>query len=262
MSATDYYGLSYMPFSGDADNDLNRFDSNDLKQAIAVTQVTSRESGIGLLTGPAGSGITFSAYYARQNLDASQYTIRYYPVCHITPRDFYKGICRITGTEPKEKGREAMISAIRERALALKAQGRPFFLFVDNAQNIPNVIMQDIPTLMMGEYGVLCGTEELRGRIRSSCGDTLHQLVCGHYSFHGLSQQECSDYVIKCLTDAGASEDVISKDVLDALRSTSYNGNFRTLRNLMRNVLRFGAQEKRKVIDMEVLRSAASHLVF
>lgn len=269
MSAADFYGLSYLPFVGDTETVSNRFDSIDLLQAIAVTNVAAREIGTGILTGTAGIGISYSAYCAYKQLDASQYTIRYYPVCNITPRDFYKGLCRITGAEPHEKGREALISSIRERARTLKSQGRPLFLFLDNAQNIPGAILQDIPTLIQGDYGVgrmmgimLCGTDALRNRIRSSCGDTLQQLICSHYSFHGLSSEECRRYVTQSILAAGGSAEMFTPDVLNALHETSYRGNFRTLRNLMRDTIRIGAQEKRKVIDMEILRSAAGHLTF
>ncbi|MBR1711396.1 MAG: AAA family ATPase [Clostridia bacterium] len=269
MSAAEFYGLSYLPFSGDTDIVNGRFDSYDLSQAIAVTDITARENGMGLLTGPSGTGISFSAYCASQKLDPSQHTIRYYPICNITPRDFYKGLCRVTGTVPKEKGREAMFSAIRERALTFKSQGHPFFLFLDCAQNIPNVILEDIPTLLTGNYGIgrvmgimLCGTDELRTRIRSTCVSSLYQMICSRYSFHGLKSEECSKYVIQSITAAGGSRDIVSQDVLNALHATSYMGNFRTLRNLMRDAFRIGAQEKREVIDMEVLRSAAAHLTF
>ena len=60
MSAADFYGLSYLPFVGDTETVSNRFDSIDLLQAIAVTNVAAREIGTGILTGTAGIGISYS----------------------------------------------------------------------------------------------------------------------------------------------------------------------------------------------------------
>lgn len=263
-----FYHLSYHPFPGTG-KPAETYESTDLRQAVAVAEVTAKENGVGLLTGPVGVGISYSAFCASGKLNQTQYTIRYYPVCDITPRDFYKGLCRVTDTNCQGKGKEAMIAAIRSHARMLKEQGRPLFLTLDNAQNIPSSVLQDIPTLVMEDYGIapmmgilLCGTEELRDRIRSLHCESLLQLVSNRYTFRGLSEQECVAYVLHKLKLAGGTEALLTEDALNALHAASCLGNCRMLNNLMRKAFQIGAQAKRTTIDMDVLHSAAKHLVF
>lgn len=262
-----FYGLSQYPFPG-AGAPAEKFESFDLRQAVAVAKLTAKENGVGLLTGPVGIGVSYAAYCASRELDPTHYTSRYYPVCDITPRDFYKGLCRITDTECREKGRDALIASLRRQVKVMKSQGRPLFLTLDNAQNLPTSVLRDIPTLVMEDYSIrsgmailFCGTEDLKDRIRAMSDAALLQMVDNHYSFRGLTQEECREYVLQRLRLAGATREMIHKDALNALHALSCMGNCRMLNKLMQNALRIGAQAQRPMIDMTVLRSAADHLV-
>ena len=48
---------------------------------------------------------------------------KYVKVFHISPRDFYKEVCRSLDLSLSEKSRQSMITGIQERATQLKEQG-------------------------------------------------------------------------------------------------------------------------------------------
>ena len=262
----DYYGLRFQPFPQRLDDTGKKYESNDLKQTNAVLRYTLPEMGVNLICGDTGCGVSYAVYCATESLSKAKYTVRYMPVCHICPRDFYKEACRVVGTQSLGKSRQAMITALRQGALDLKKQGKPLVLVLDNAQNLPELVFLDLVTLVSGDFGlenlmtlILCGTKDLKSRIQKPENRNLEENIAAHYILKGLSSQEVPDYVLNRLALAGGKQEMVSADVLNALYGLSCNGSIRELNNVMRTALLVGAQAERPVIDMTVLRSAAEH---
>lgn len=267
MSAIlDYYGLRFQPFPMRLDSVEKKYPSNDLKQVDAVLRYALPEMGLILFCGDTGRGISYATYCATEPLTRANYTVKCVPVCHICPRDFYRETCRVVGANPPGRSRQSMITALREGARGLKMQGHPLVLILDNAQNLPDLVLWDLVTLVSGEFGlenlmtlVLCGTKELKYRIQQSENQNLEENLVAHYTLKGLSEEETADYVLNRLVLAGGKMDMVSGDVLKALHALSGHGSVRELNNVMREALMIGAQAKRPVIDMTVLRSAVEH---
>ena len=159
-----------------------------------------------------------------------------------------------------------MITALREGARALKKQGKPLILVLDNAQNLPDLVLWDLVLLVSGEFGlenlmtlILCGNKDLKYRIQQPENQNLKENLVDHYILNGLSEQEAPEYVLNRLTMAGGSKDMVGEDVLNAMYDISCRGSIRELNNVMRTALLIGAQADRPVIDMTVLRSAVEH---
>lgn len=267
MSAIlDYYGLRSQPFPQRLNDANKRYETNDLKQTNAVLRYALPEMGISLICGDTGRGVSYAVYCATESLSRANYNVRCMPVCHICPRDFYKEACRVVGTPSFGRSRQAMITALRQGALELKKQGKPLVLVLDNAQNLPELVLWDLVTLVSGDFGlenlmmlILCGTKELKYRIQQTENQNLEENLVAHYTLKGLSQQETPAYVLDRLTMAGGKRDMVSEDVLNALYEISCRGSIRELNNVMRTALLVGAQADRPVIDMAVLRSAVEH---
>ena len=159
-----------------------------------------------------------------------------------------------------------MITALREGARALKKQGKPLILVLDNAQNLPDLVLWDLVTLVSGDFGlenlmtlILCGTKELKYRIQQTGNQNLEENLIAHYTLKGLSEEEVPKYVMDRLELAGGKKDMISEEALNTLYDLSCRGSIRELNNVMRTALLVGAQSDREQIDMTVLRSAVEH---
>lgn len=267
MSAVlDYYGLNFQPFPMRLDSSEKKYLSTDLRQVEAVLRYALPEMGPILFCGDTGRGISYAAYCATEPLARSGYTVKCVPVCHICPRDFYRETCRVVGANPPGRSRQSMITALREGARDLKMQGRPLVLVLDNAQNLPDLVLWDLVTLVSGEFGlenlmtlVLCGTKDLKYRIQQTENQNLEENLAAHYTLEGLSETETADYTLNRLEMAGGRKDMVREDVLKALYDLSGRGSIRELNNVMREALMIGAQANRPVIDMTVLRSAVEH---
>ena len=267
MSAIlDFYGLHFQPFPQRLNDTGKKYESDDLKQTNAVLRYALPEMGVNLVCGDTGCGVSYSVYCATESLGKANYTVKCMPVCHICPRDFYREACRVVGTPSFGRSRQAMITGLRQGALELKKQGKPLVLVLDNAQNLPELVLWDLVTLVSGDFGlenlmtlILCGTKDLKYRIQQPENRNLEENVVAHYTLKGLSRQEVPEYVLNRLVLAGGKQEMVSEDVLNALYGISCNGSIRELNNVMRTALLVGAQAGRAVIDMTVLRSAAEH---
>ena len=265
-SSLAFYGLQFQPFPNRLADAGKKYLSEDLKKTQAILNYMLPEMGISLICGDTGKGVSYAVYCATEALDKTRYTVRYVPVCHICPRDFYRETCRIVGAAPPGRSRQAMITALREGAMDLKRHGRPLFLVLDNAQNLPDLVLWDLVTLVSGDFGrenlmllVLCGTKDIKYRIQQQENQALEENLSVHHVFGGLSGDETADYVNNRLRLAGAGEDMVSRDALAALYDLSCRGSIRELNNIMRTALLIGAQSRREVVDLDVVRAAAEH---
>jgi general secretion pathway protein A len=265
-SVLDYYGLQYQPFPLRLNDSGRQFLTKDLANTKAVLQYTMNEMGISMICGDTGRGISYAVYCFTQSLDQTQVTVKCVPLCHICPRDFYRETCRVIGAAPPGRSRQAMITAMRQGAMDLKSHGRPLFLVLDNAQNLPDLVLWDLVALTSSDFGlenlmtlVLCGTKDLKYRIQLPENQNLEENLATHYVFKGLSEEETKDYVKNRITSAGGREDLVSEESLDALYELSCRGSIRELNNVMRTALMIGSQAGRKEIDLEVLRAAVEH---
>ena len=267
MSAVlDYYGLRFQPFPQKLNDAERKYETRDLKQTNAMLRNALSEMGITLVCGDTGRGSSYAVYCATEPLSRAGYTVRCVPVGHICPRDFYREACRVVGTPSFGRSRQAMITALREGALALKKQGKPLILVLDNAQNLPDLVLWDLVLLVNGDFGlenlmtlILCGSKDLKYRIQQPENRNLEENLVDHYILNGLSEQEAPEYVLNRLTMTGGSKDMVGEDVLNAMYDISCRGSIRELNNVMRTALLIGAQAGRSVIDMTVLRSAVEH---
>ncbi len=264
-SLFDVYGLKYQPFQKGNLQSTLCFESFDLKNAVSVVAKSAEEVGIGLICGESGTGVSFITHAGVERLPRAQYEVCYYGVSQICPRDFYKEVCRITKANPDGRGRQSMITAIRSRAQALHDQGRHLLLVLDRAENIPELVLGDLPGLISADYDlanhgilILCGTEKVKSLLRRYGSDSFRYDISYSYKCRGLSEEELARYVRFKLSAAGASPDVLDDAVVRELYEISANGNCKRVNNLMRIALKIGAQHNRKTIDVDVLRSAAS----
>ena len=265
-SLFDFYGLNGQPFPCKLDEPGKKFESNDLKQVSAVLRYALPELGISLICGETGHGTSYAVYCATEPLSHSNFTVKYVPVCHICPRDFYRETCRVIGSSSMGRSRQAMITAIRQGAMELKKQGKPLILVLDNAQNLPDLVLWDLVTLANGDFAlenlmylVLCGNKNLKYRIQQSENRTLEENLVAHYTLTGLSEKEVPAYVLNRILMAGGKKEMLGEDTLNSLFDVSCRGNIRELNNIMRTALLIGAQAGRSVIDRAILRSAVEH---
>lgn len=56
---------------------------------------------------------------------------------------------------------------------------------------------------------ILCGEPYLNHILEKQINEALRQRIVVHYNFHGLTDQEVSDYIRQKIQNAGGSSDII-----------------------------------------------------
>ena len=262
----EHFGLNYMPFSESNPSLEHCFMSRDMKQTISMVDHAAREKGISILCGDSGHGVTYAQSQAALKLHPSCQTVRYIPVFHVTERDLYKETCRVVGASMNGKGRQAMITGIRDKAMLCQEQGHPLFLVYDHAENIPDPMILDLPALVSGGLGfghmmtvLLCGTRALKWRLECFQDVSFRIHFSAKYTFSGLTEAETKDYIRQQFTSAGATREVITAEALDLTHSVSSSGNYKELNSIMRDAMRLCLQTRRPAIDKEILYAAVSN---
>ena len=264
MTLQELGGLKYNPFSLIQGTLASKFESEDLKQTQLRISRTAKEGGIFLLTGDPGKGISFAASCSTLKLESMGFTVKYMEVNHVSTRDFYKSLCQVTGTDPVGKSRGVLIDSFREKERQLRAQSRPLFLVLDDAQNIPGEALADLPRLVCNGHPpellasiMLCGAKELLHRLQAN--PFIRPLVSDFYPMAGLSSEETSRYVLHKFRLAGCTETLLTDDAAKDLFSYSASGNYRLINNLMRDAIQIALNTGKKQIDREIIFSSAKH---
>lgn len=105
---------------------------------------------------------------------------------------------------------------------------------------------------------ILCGESHLNDTLRKPVHEALRQRITVHYNYSGLSDDEVSKYILHKLQLAGASASIIDTAALAATHSFT-QGNPRLIDNLMTDALTLGTQQKKTVIDAEIIRAAVDN---
>ena len=257
-----YYGLSYNPFDKQQVREKDHFMSNDYKEMISRLNYLKDIRGIGVFTASPGMGKSYALRCFASGLNPSLYQMKYLCLSTVSVSDFYKQLCDILGVSNKG-GKPAMFAAIREQITCLyKEKRQPLLLAVDESQYLNTGILNDIKMLMNFGYDsvnqftlILCGEPHLNDTLRKPVHESLRQRITVHYNFAGLSDEEITSYIIHKIRIAGASEKIIDQAALSAAQSYS-QGNPRLIDILMTDAITIGAQEKKAVIDADIIRSA------
>ena len=262
----DSFGMERNPFSNATCGSDIPFQSRDFKQALACMKLTVNSMGIGCIFGDTGKGVSYAAYRYTQELQSSSNTVKYVKVFHVSPRDFYKETCRTLGLPLLEKSRQSMITAIRSCAVQLKNQGHPLVLVLDNAQNIPELALCDLPGMISDDFDIaphmtllLCGTKDLKHRMYSSCDPFWEQELVSHFTFSGLTKEETAAYIEHRIKTAGGNPELVSDEAKDALYSLARDGCCKDINNILREAFAIACLNKRPVVDLTILTAAAEH---
>jgi type II secretory ATPase GspE/PulE/Tfp pilus assembly ATPase PilB-like protein len=89
-----YWAMEFNPFVKNTKERINSevFNSSDFKNASARLEHLKKIKGIGLFTGFAGTGKTYTLRHFSGNLNTSLYKLVYIPLSTITVLEFYRAI--------------------------------------------------------------------------------------------------------------------------------------------------------------------------
>lgn len=255
-----FYSLAKAPFSKE---NSSFFASRGFSEATARLEYLKKGRGMGLLVGEPGAGKTFVLRAFADKLNPALYKPIYYPLSTGTVMDFYRGLVKGLGEEPRFR-KVDLFDQLQLRVLSLYRDKRitPVFI-MDEMHLAPAKMLTDLGLLfnfVMDSLNpfvlILAGLPFLMQRLNTSHSQPLNQRMIMRYVMEPLEKEEIREYVVHHLEDAGASVPLFSEEALEAVSSLSH-GRPRVINNLCVNCLLLGAQAKKELIDAETVRLAA-----
>ncbi|HSL24041.1 MAG TPA: AAA family ATPase [Vicinamibacterales bacterium] len=271
----DYYGFTEKPFSLTPDPKY-LYKSETHANAFDLLQYAiRRREGFVVVTGDIGTGKTTLCRAILEQLDRKTFTalvlnpfISEDDLLRLVLQDF-----GVVSREEVKRGRLAgvskqeLIDTLNEFLLSLQPLRARALLIIDEAQNLPPQVLEQIRILSNLETDkekllqiVLVGQLNLQTILRAPSMRQLDQRVSIRYELKPLSRDECAAYVAHRLAIAGGSANVsFTPRALDLVHRFT-GGTPRLINLLCDRALLGGYSERTNRITPVLLKSAASNL--
>ena len=243
----DYYGFTEKPFSLTPDPKY-LFKSASHANAFELLQyAVRRREGFVVITGDIGTGKTTLCRAILEQLDRKTFTALVLNP-FLSEEDLLRLILQDFGVVSREEirrghlakvSKQELIETLNEFLLSLQPLGAGALLIIDEAQNLPLQVLEQIRILSNLETDkekllqiVLVGQPNLRGLLRSLELRQLDQRVSIKYELMPLTQEESGAYVMHRLAIAGGGA-VVSFAPNALARIHKYTGGIPRLINLI-----------------------------
>ena len=227
---TSFFGLSEKPFAITPDPRYLYLSERHAEALAHLLYGINESGGFIQLTGEVGTGKTtvVRTLLSRVPHHADVAVI-------LNPRisavEFLQTICEELGLEIPESNHNSvkqMIDALNRRLLDAHAEGRRIIVLVDEAQNLPIDVLEQVrlltnletPTQKLLQI-ILIGQPELRELLDRTELRQLAQRITGRYHLKPLSREETKGYVRHRLRVAGAQEEIFTPHALNEVHRLS-----------------------------------------
>lgn len=260
---TTFYGMACNPFLKN-ESIKYKFESADFRQTINRFDYLKEIKGIGLFVGEPGLGKTYTIRYFINSLNKDLYKVIYISANkNMTSFDFLKILSDKLDLDIGACYKMDVYNNIQKeiRRLVLKERIQPLVI-IDDAHNLSREILFDLKVLYdfeMDAYDYvatyLVGETELKEELTKVTYQTLKQRILVNYTFQGMTREEIKGYIESRLEISNTNKNIFEINAINALYSCC-RGIPRRLNTLVINCLMLGCQEKKTIIDEEIVMNA------
>lgn len=261
MEARTFYGLSRMPFMKETKYS-SPFESEDVRNMNERLLYLKKAKGIGVFTGPPGSGKTSAVQRFTRKLNGSLYKVIYIPMTTITATEFLRQLAYGLGLDPKNRKCD-LFRQIQEtiESLAVDRKITPVVI-VDEAQYLMNNVIRDIKMLLNFDFDsknrmilIFIGESGFNGILSKRVHDALRQRVVINYDMMGLQKSEAEAYIAHCLKECGCPEPIFSPEAINAAWEIG-NGSIRKFNSILEKAIMEGANRQERLISTDTILTA------
>ena len=255
-----HFGLSATPFRRDIPT-LGLFPARLHQQILSRLAYVLAQCQIGCLCGETGTGKStlLRALLAQQ----SPARYRFLTIAHPprAPRDLYVELLAELGAEPTWSTADAR-SRVRRQLFALASAGRTPVLVLDEAQDVPTALLEELRLLTAFELDaqpvlalILAGHPELAHHIQRRGLQALAQRVGAWCTLVGLDRDEVGRYLQHHLELAGCNQPLFTPAAVAAIFQAT-KGIPRAVGRLATACLQFAADQRLDQVDANLVEGA------
>jgi len=258
-----FYGLKEKPFNLNPDPDFLYMSRVHEMACIHLEYAIMENKGFVIITGEIGSGKTTLINYLLRKIP-EDIEIGIINNTLVKPSEFLRMICKEYELPVESADKTTLLTHLHTFLLEQFSRGRRVILIVDEAQNLPDVTIEEIRLLSNLESEkhhliqiILVGQPQLKEKLQQKSLEQFVQRVTVHCHLDALDKAEVADYVRHRLQVAGAAEQNLFTD--DALRAVyKYSlGIPRLINILCDTALVYGYADEKRVIEREIVESVA-----
>ena len=257
-----YYKLREKPFSLLPDPAFLYVSSKHRKALAKLRSGILNSAGMTVITGEIGSGKTTLIQHLVRELD-SEVTIGLINNVHPRFDDLLVWVLQAFGIDAQDtseaKHHLAFINFVKYQT----AQGRRTLLFIDETQNMPAPVLEELRLLMNINIDypafqvVLVGQPELRAVLKQPDMRQFAQRIVVEHHLRPLDEEETGQYIQHRLVVAGGDPELFDTEACEMIYQRSH-GVPRLINSLCDTVLEYGYEEHREFIDGALVQDILS----
>jgi len=260
-----YFGMKCNPFKKGIEL-KDTYEFTDFKEMQARLSYLLKTKGIGVFTGNAGFGKTYSLKYFVNNLNKGLYKTVYLCLSTVTVMDFYRSLCIGLGILPNHKKID-MFNQIQETIKTfVKDRKITPVIILDETQYMRTEILNDLKMLLNFDMDsqdlailILVGQSTVNDILSRNTHDALRQRIVVNYTFAGLDLIEVDNYLKNRFHLAGLGDSIIEDNAVKAL-AANCNGATRKLNSLIEKCLLICEQKNENIITAEIVMLAENDI--
>lgn len=262
----EFYNLRQQPFGVTPDPAYLYLTRTHREALTSLVGGIKEGRGFFALIAEPGMGKTTLLYELLDELHDSARTVFLFQT-QCDAREFFQYLLSELGVDTRGLDLVTMHNKLNELLFAELVAGRRFVLVVDEAQNLSDSVLETVRLLSNFETSyakmlqiVLAGQPQLSGKLAQPQLAQLKQRLAVLSRLEPLSAIETANYIEHRLKVAGYTGAPLFTPEALALVAQLSGGTPRVINHLCYGALSAGHEEKKGVIDAEVVRSAAVKL--
>lgn len=258
---SNYWGFTAWPFQKEIAV-AGLFLSPPWTELAARLQVMVDRRLFGVVTGDIGAGKSSAMRYLAAPWDPQRHPLGYLADSHLTPYDFYQSVLDAWGIAAPFHRPQARRQFVTLMTDLYQHQHQAPVLIIDEAQGLPNVMIQEIRYILNTGMDaltpftcILVGQPDLRAQLRLKIFEAIQQRVGLRFHLTGLTEVDTAGYVAHQCRLAGVDRALFTPAAL-AVLATQSRGLPRVINHLATAALWDAESQHADIVDEPHLQHA------
>ncbi len=255
-----FYDLKRTPFTRTMPTD-QLYITPDLNEFHERLRYVSARQLFAVLTGDCGTGKTTLLRRLKDSLDPNHFKVLYISDSKLTPRNFYRLLLDQLGVVAKYTRGDAKRQLHEQVAVMRAVDGVDTVCVCDESHLLSFEMLEEIRFLLNMQFDsvsplslILSGQNELWKKLQLQKCNAIRQRIDVQCMLGHFDRAQTENYIRHQLAFAGAESDIFTDEAINLIHEFSA-GTARVIDKVCTNLLIYGSQSKKRLIDDHAVRA-------